>query len=299
MRRLPRGPEARGGDLRPGRRRPGARACSASTATAPNWSATRALKAAGELDTASDARFQIAAAVRAGQPAAARHAESRARASARPTRQTGPAQIRGPSAGTRKSPRGTRCSGSPPVLSDTPADARGEHARANMADGDSRRRTAAARSRGCRLSCRARSTHAILMAIDPAIVDRRAASSASLSARSSAGLAARPAHTPPPDRARKDRAVHAERLKAYQDAEATLREAFQALSADALKTNNEAFLASRRNAPARGAHRGRPPTSTRARRRSRICSRRWRRRSSRSIARSRTPSAGASRAARS
>jgi DNA recombination protein RmuC len=41
----------------------------------------------------------------------------------------------------------------------------------------------------------------------------------------------------------KERAVHAERLKAYQDAEAKLREAFQALSADALKTNNEAFLA--------------------------------------------------------
>ena len=30
----------------------------ASTATAPTWRATRALKAAGELDTASDARFQ-------------------------------------------------------------------------------------------------------------------------------------------------------------------------------------------------------------------------------------------------
>jgi uncharacterized membrane-anchored protein YhcB (DUF1043 family) len=31
----------------------------------------------------------------------------------------------------------------------------------------------------------------------------------------------------------KDRAVHAERLKAYHEAEATLREAFEALSADA------------------------------------------------------------------
>src|SRR5262249_27463717 len=40
----------------------------------------------------------------------------------------------------------------------------------------------------------------------------------------------------------KDRAVHAERLKVYGDAEARLRDAFQALSADALKTNNEAFL---------------------------------------------------------
>jgi DNA recombination protein RmuC len=41
----------------------------------------------------------------------------------------------------------------------------------------------------------------------------------------------------------KDRAVHAERLKTYHEAESTLREAFHALSADALKTNNEAFLA--------------------------------------------------------
>src|SRR5262249_43956084 len=40
----------------------------------------------------------------------------------------------------------------------------------------------------------------------------------------------------------KDRAVHAERLKAYGDAEARLRDTFQALSADALKTNNQAFL---------------------------------------------------------
>jgi DNA recombination protein RmuC len=39
-----------------------------------------------------------------------------------------------------------------------------------------------------------------------------------------------------------DRAVHAERLKAYGDAEGRLRETFQALSADALKTNNETFL---------------------------------------------------------
>ena len=40
----------------------------------------------------------------------------------------------------------------------------------------------------------------------------------------------------------RDRAVHAERLRAYQDAESTLRDAFTALSAEALKTNNEAFL---------------------------------------------------------
>ena len=40
----------------------------------------------------------------------------------------------------------------------------------------------------------------------------------------------------------KDRAVHAERLKAYHEAETKLRDAFQTLSADALKRNNEAFL---------------------------------------------------------
>jgi DNA recombination protein RmuC len=40
----------------------------------------------------------------------------------------------------------------------------------------------------------------------------------------------------------RDAAVQAERLKAYQDSEARLRDAFRALSADALRTNNEAFL---------------------------------------------------------
>src|ERR1700676_924915 len=40
----------------------------------------------------------------------------------------------------------------------------------------------------------------------------------------------------------KDRVVHAERLKAYAQAEGNLREAFQSLSAEALKTNNQAFL---------------------------------------------------------
>jgi DNA recombination protein RmuC len=41
----------------------------------------------------------------------------------------------------------------------------------------------------------------------------------------------------------KERAVHAERLKSYTDAETRMREAFQAMSADALKSNNQAFLA--------------------------------------------------------
>ncbi len=59
-------------------------------------------------------------------------------------------------------------------------------------------------------------------------------------------LAARPAHARAQAELEKERAVHAERVTAYQhahqQAEAQLREAFQALSADALRTNNEAFL---------------------------------------------------------
>ena len=59
-------------------------------------------------------------------------------------------------------------------------------------------------------------------------------------------LATRPEHARLRSDLEKERAVHAERVAAYQQAhqqaEASLREAFQALSADALKTNNEAFL---------------------------------------------------------
>jgi DNA recombination protein RmuC len=55
-------------------------------------------------------------------------------------------------------------------------------------------------------------------------------------------LASRPAQTRLQTELEKDRAVHAERLRVYHDAESKLRDAFQALSADALKTNNEAFL---------------------------------------------------------
>jgi DNA recombination protein RmuC len=40
----------------------------------------------------------------------------------------------------------------------------------------------------------------------------------------------------------KERAVHVERLKAYTDAEARMREAFKSMSADALHSNNQAFL---------------------------------------------------------
>jgi DNA recombination protein RmuC len=55
-------------------------------------------------------------------------------------------------------------------------------------------------------------------------------------------LAARPAQTRLRAELEKDRAVHAERLSAYADAEMKLRTTFQALSAEALKTNNRAFL---------------------------------------------------------
>ena len=55
-------------------------------------------------------------------------------------------------------------------------------------------------------------------------------------------LASRPGLSRLQNTLEKDRAVHAERLKAYSEGETRLRDAFQALSADALKTNNEAFL---------------------------------------------------------
>jgi DNA recombination protein RmuC len=55
-------------------------------------------------------------------------------------------------------------------------------------------------------------------------------------------LAARPAHAQAQAALATERAVHAERLRAYEDAELTFRNAFQALSAEALKTNNQAFL---------------------------------------------------------
>src|SRR5207248_6554582 len=61
-----------------------------------------------------------------------------------------------------------------------------------------------------------------------------------------AWLASRPALARAQSALDRERAVHAERLSAYQqahqEAEARLRDAFQALSADALKTNNQAFL---------------------------------------------------------
>ena len=55
-------------------------------------------------------------------------------------------------------------------------------------------------------------------------------------------LAARPVQARLAAELTTERAVHAERLKAYQDAEAGLRDAFRALGADALRANNHAFL---------------------------------------------------------
>ena len=55
-------------------------------------------------------------------------------------------------------------------------------------------------------------------------------------------LSGRPAHTRLQTELEKDRAVHAERLRAYQDAEAKLRDAFHSLSSEALETSNRAFL---------------------------------------------------------
>jgi DNA recombination protein RmuC len=55
-------------------------------------------------------------------------------------------------------------------------------------------------------------------------------------------LATRPARSRLEFQLERDRAVHAERLKAYEDAESRLRDSFQALTSDALNSNNQAFL---------------------------------------------------------
>lgn len=55
-------------------------------------------------------------------------------------------------------------------------------------------------------------------------------------------LAGRPAQARLRTELDQNRVVHAERLKAYAEAAGNLREAFQALSAEALKTNNQTFL---------------------------------------------------------
>jgi DNA recombination protein RmuC len=56
-------------------------------------------------------------------------------------------------------------------------------------------------------------------------------------------LAARPTRVRLQTELAKDRAVHAERLRAYQEGEARLRDTFASLSKDALATNAEQFLA--------------------------------------------------------
>src|SRR3954463_14528826 len=71
-----------------------------------------------------------------------------------------------------------------------------------------------------------------------------------------AWLASRPAVARLQSTLDKDRAVHAERLKAYGEAEAKLRDAFQAMSAEALKSNNQQFL-DLAETRLRSAHRGR------------------------------------------
>lgn len=82
---------------------------------------------------------------------------------------------------------------------------------------------------------------AILMTIDPLVL--LIALGAVLAIGALIGwLASRPAQARLLTELEKDRAVHAERLKAYEDAEASLRDAFRALSDDALKSNNQAFL---------------------------------------------------------
>jgi len=55
-------------------------------------------------------------------------------------------------------------------------------------------------------------------------------------------LAGRPALARAETELQKDRTGHADRLRSYQEAETRLRDSFQALSAEALQTNNRTFL---------------------------------------------------------
>jgi DNA recombination protein RmuC len=55
-------------------------------------------------------------------------------------------------------------------------------------------------------------------------------------------LAARPAHMRLQTELEKERAVHLERVRAYEDAEVKLRDTFHAISREALQTNNRQFL---------------------------------------------------------
>ena len=84
-------------------------------------------------------------------------------------------------------------------------------------------------------------TNAILMAIDIVPIGVTLIVGLVLGA-GVAWLASRPAIARLQSTLNQDRAVHAERLKAYGEAEAKLRDAFQAMSAEALKSNNQQFL---------------------------------------------------------
>src|SRR5882757_3276790 len=55
-------------------------------------------------------------------------------------------------------------------------------------------------------------------------------------------LAGRPGQVRLRTELEKDRSSHADRLRAYQDSEAKLRDTFQALSAEALQVNSRTFL---------------------------------------------------------
>src|SRR5580700_7041303 len=83
--------------------------------------------------------------------------------------------------------------------------------------------------------------HAILMSIDPFVLLGVLIVGVAIGALGG-WLAARPAQARLQTELEKDRAVHEERLRVYHEAEAAFREAFQSLSAEALRTNNRAFL---------------------------------------------------------
>ena len=84
---------------------------------------------------------------------------------------------------------------------------------------------------------------AILMAIEPPVLIVLIVLLLGIAIGALVGwLSSRPAQARLQSEIEKDRAVHAERLQAYQDADGRLRESFQALSSAALNSNNEAFL---------------------------------------------------------
>ena len=82
---------------------------------------------------------------------------------------------------------------------------------------------------------------AILMSIEPILFVAALVGSLLLGALVG-WLAARPAQTRLQTTLDSDRALHAAKLLAYRDAEAVFRDAFRALSDEALKSNNQAFL---------------------------------------------------------